>query len=165
MSVQFLCVIRCFQSAPVALGSHPDVCVFLYGATKTSRSLWTNHYRLGAGRVWTVVDMENGHTHIHHSYPEEETCACSLNWIANARPWCEKENYQRGEERVSLPGKSQLCVGEKSELRGSHWWSLLSVFRRGDHCGCILAIMYKSVILLRLCITKSCVFGVIEYSS
>lgn len=151
MSVQFLCVIRCFQSAPVALGSHPDVCVCLYGATKTSRSLWTNHYRPGAGRVWTVVDMENGqfNTHIHHSYPEGETCACTLNWFANARPWCEKENYQRGEERGSPPGKGELSVWEKSERRrGSYWWFLLSLLRGCVQCGCILTIM--SMILLRL---------------
>lgn len=65
-----------FPERSSCAGSHPDVCVFLYRATETSRRLWTNQHRPEAGRVWTVVDMENGqfNTHTHHSCPDGETC-------------------------------------------------------------------------------------------
>lgn len=142
-----------FPKRSSCAGSHPDVCVFLYCATKTSRSLWANHHRPGAGRVWTVVDMENGqfNTHIHLSYPDGKTCARTLNWFANARPWCEKENYQRGEERGSPPGKGELSVGEKSERSGDRTgWFLLSLFRGCARCRCIGVIMDNLMFLQRL---------------
>lgn len=71
-NVTFLCVgsipVRNsgFPKRSSCAGSRPDVCVFLYGATKTARSFWTNHRRPGAGRAWTVVDMEKWT--IYHAY-------------------------------------------------------------------------------------------------
>lgn len=101
MTVHFLCVIRCFHGAPVARG-RIQMCVFFFTVRRVRRGasepITTAR---GAGRVWTVVNMENGqfNTRVHHSHTDGETCAFTLNRFADARPWCEKENYQRGEER------------------------------------------------------------------
>lgn len=65
--VQFPCVIPCFQSAPVARG-RIQMCVFFF---TVRRRRWGASEpitaALGAGRVWTVVVMENGQFSTHNS--------------------------------------------------------------------------------------------------
>lgn len=122
-NVTFLCVgsipVRNsgFPKRSSCAGSRPDVCVFLYGATKTARSFWPITASRGRVERELLWMWKNGQfiTHIHHSYPNGESFGCTLIWLANAWPWCETENHQLGgEERGSLPGKGELSVGEKS---------------------------------------------------
>lgn len=163
--VQFLCVIRCFQRAPVARG-RIQMCVFFFTVRRRRREarepIATAWGRVVCGLLWKWK-MDSFNTHNHHSHPNGETRACTLNWLANARPWCEKEDNQRGEERGSPPGKGELSVGLKSERSEDRTgWFLLSMFRRCVYYRVIVAVV---LFLLFSVFLLTSVFRFMEYSS
>lgn len=117
MTVHFLCVIRCFHGAPVARG-RIQMCVFFFTVRRVRRGASEPITSArGAGRVWTVVVMENGqfNTQVYHSYPDGKSCAITLNRLAGAWPWCEEENHQRGHRNLvrasSVSGRSRSAAG------------------------------------------------------